>query len=245
MPAEPEWKRKRLQLPSRLELRLRRGRTFAREDPSAEVSDVSDRGVRLKSVLTIMFFFGLAPYVLPTRASALGTSSAHQIPCSPRQVLNRMSPPPKTATPATTDHTAYHANPSMYIFRCPYISPSRPAGRMKVPSVRLKAAGYQLSCASSVTLKPWPMMLRGAMVCASPARERNWAMQITRMKRIWWVGEKGAGSAVCCCSSSLPGVDPVGFSSSALPSCCCPWLDHDFSSSTPSSRCCFSRSTDQ
>ena len=84
------------------------------------------------------------------------------------------------------------------------MSPRRPAGRMKVPRVRLKAAGYQLSSPSSVTSKLRPMMPNGAMVWASPAKERNWAMHITKMKSASRAGERPVSGVSAAASGVWP-----------------------------------------
>ena len=65
---------------------------------------------------------------------------------------------------------------------------------MKVPTVKLNAAGYQLSSPSSVTPKLLPMIPNGAIDCARPARARNCAIQIMKMKAISCIAEKVAAS---------------------------------------------------
>lgn len=62
---------------------------------------------------------------------------------------------------------------------------------MKVPTVRLKAAVYQLIIPSSVVEKLLPTMFMGAMVWTRPEMERNWAMQTVKMRRVSRAGEKG------------------------------------------------------
>ena len=89
--------------------------------------------------------------------SAFGTINAGPIPWKPRHMEKRIVPE-YTERPQGIDQRAYHIVPMRKIFLWPYISPNLPEGRMNVPTVRLKAAAYQLSCPGSFTLKLFPTM---------------------------------------------------------------------------------------
>lgn len=72
-----------------------------------------------------------------------------------------------------------------------------------MPTVRLKAAGYQLSSPGLEMPKSLPIMWRGAIDWARPARARNWAMQIMNTKAISWRVEKDVAGAAPSGSRSL------------------------------------------
>jgi hypothetical protein len=109
---------------------------------------------------TIFFFW--PSKLRPAIATAFGTMRAGPIPWNPRHILKRIVPE-YTEKPAIRDHTANQNVPIKNIFLWPYMSPSLPAGRMNVPTVKLYAAKYQESSPSFVTPKVSPIMYKGAV----------------------------------------------------------------------------------
>ena len=101
--------------------------------------------------------------VIPIRAMALGNRKAGPMPWKARQMVKTTELDLKLK-PVIRDQIAYQSQPRTKTRLCPSMSPTRPAGRIKVPTVRLKAAVYQLRVPGSCMLKLSPMIGRGATV---------------------------------------------------------------------------------
>ncbi|KAL4871398.1 hypothetical protein BDV12DRAFT_28086 [Aspergillus spectabilis] len=94
-------------------------------------------GAAIAGAEKIMLFFFPEGYVLPPIASAFGSRNAGSIPCSARAASKEIGEWVKALQPPMMGQTPSQAHPSISMRFEPYRSPSFPAMRMNVPTVRL------------------------------------------------------------------------------------------------------------